>query len=43
MSERPALAFAPTAQEPVRTTCPYCGVGCGVIARRSDSAELRGS
>lgn len=43
MSERPALAFAPTAQESVRTTCPYCGVGCGVIARRSDGAELRGS
>ncbi|MFA5952736.1 MAG: molybdopterin-dependent oxidoreductase [Hyphomicrobium sp.] len=25
----PATATAP----PVRTTCPYCGVGCGVIAR----------
>ena len=22
----------------VRTTCPYCGVGCGVLARRSDAA-----
>ena len=20
-------------EAPVRTTCPYCGVGCGVIAR----------
>ncbi|MFE1600994.1 nitrate reductase [Methylobacterium sp. ID0610] len=26
----PDLASAP---EPVRTTCPYCGVGCGVLAR----------
>ncbi len=25
------------AGEPVRTTCPYCGVGCGVLAQ-SDSA-----
>jgi assimilatory nitrate reductase catalytic subunit len=24
---------APAAAPPVRTTCPYCGVGCGVIAR----------
>ena len=21
----------------VRTTCPYCGVGCGILARRLDS------
>ncbi|TDH35159.1 nitrate reductase [Pseudohoeflea suaedae] len=28
----------------VRTTCPYCGVGCGVIARRSadGSVEIKG-
>ncbi len=24
---------APVASSPIRTTCPYCGVGCGVIAR----------
>ena len=24
---------APLALPPVRTTCPYCGVGCGVIAK----------
>src|SRR5438477_5229875 len=23
-----------------RTTCPYCGVGCGVIARRDDKGVL---
>ena len=30
--------------EEVRTTCPYCGVGCGVIARRSadGSFEIKG-
>ncbi|WP_105575793.1 hypothetical protein [Cronobacter sakazakii] len=22
----------------VKTTCPYCGVGCGVVAQRDDSA-----
>jgi assimilatory nitrate reductase catalytic subunit len=28
----------------VKTTCPYCGVGCGVIARRTDdgSVEIAG-
>jgi assimilatory nitrate reductase catalytic subunit len=27
----------------VRTTCPYCGVGCGVLARRSGNAvEISG-
>ncbi len=27
----------------VRTTCPYCGVGCGVLARRAaDSVSLAG-
>jgi assimilatory nitrate reductase catalytic subunit len=27
----------------VRTTCPYCGVGCGVLAKpRADSAEISG-
>ena len=26
---------------PVRTTCPYCGVGCGVLAsRRSDGSVV---
>src|SRR5690606_19674388 len=29
-------ALAPPATaDAVRTTCPYCGVGCGVVARRS--------
>ena len=28
---------------PTRTTCPYCGVGCGVLAtRRKDVVEVRG-
>src|SRR4051812_41088177 len=28
---------------PTRTTCPYCGVGCGVLAgRRQDAVEVRG-
>ncbi|CUW37218.1 nitrate reductase, large subunit [Magnetospirillum sp. XM-1] len=32
--------MADTMPEIVRTTCPYCGVGCGVIAARlDDSAE----
>ncbi len=27
----------------VRTTCPYCGVGCGVLARAMDGgAEISG-
>ena len=27
----------------IRTTCPYCGVGCGVLAAaRKDGAEVRG-
>jgi assimilatory nitrate reductase catalytic subunit len=21
----------------IRTTCPYCGVGCGVLARREEN------
>ncbi|HKY93609.1 MAG TPA: hypothetical protein VJM11_21325, partial [Nevskiaceae bacterium] len=26
-------------ETPVRTTCPYCGVGCGVLAtRRADGS-----
>jgi len=28
---------------PIRTTCPYCGVGCGVlVSREADSFKLRG-
>src|SRR4029079_5982963 len=23
----------------VRSTCPYCGVGCGVLAKRTTSSE----
>lgn len=30
---RPAL---PDAERAIRTTCPYCGVGCGVLARGAD-------
>jgi assimilatory nitrate reductase catalytic subunit len=26
--------------EPVRTTCPYCGVGCGVLAERTGERTL---
>ena len=35
---------APVAAKPVRTTCPYCGVGCGVIAtpRPDGTAEIKG-
>ncbi|MEM9071760.1 MAG: molybdopterin-dependent oxidoreductase [Myxococcota bacterium] len=25
---------------PIRTTCPYCGVGCGVIARRGPKGDV---
>ena len=25
---------------PVRTTCPYCGVGCGILARRNDDGSV---
>ncbi|MBV9078356.1 MAG: molybdopterin-dependent oxidoreductase, partial [Methylobacteriaceae bacterium] len=25
---------------PVRTTCPYCGVGCGVLASRTETGEV---
>lgn len=24
----------------VKTTCPYCGVGCGVVAQRNDSGTV---
>ncbi|WP_254890421.1 molybdopterin-dependent oxidoreductase, partial [Cronobacter sakazakii] len=24
----------------VKTTCPYCGVGCGVVAQRDDSGAV---
>ena len=27
----------------VRTTCPYCGVGCGVTAQMQNAKSLRGS
>ncbi len=35
---------APTVKPAVRTTCPYCGVGCGVIARPDGfgGAEVQG-
>ena len=33
----------PQPDGPTRTTCPYCGVGCGVLAsRRRDVVEVRG-
>ena len=25
---------------PVKTTCPYCGVGCGIVAARNASGEI---
>jgi len=25
----------------IRTTCPYCGVGCGVIASRDEAGQIR--
>jgi assimilatory nitrate reductase catalytic subunit len=27
-------------EKKVRTTCPYCGVGCGVIARRASTSQI---
>lgn len=39
MSTRSARAAGPTAD--VRTTCPYCGVGCGVVARHEPSGAVR--
>ena len=35
VSETMAAAVA------TRTTCPYCGVGCGVVARRGDDGRRR--
>jgi len=33
----------PPPNAPTRTTCPYCGVGCGVLAaRRPDGVDVRG-
>ena len=29
--------------EPVRTTCPYCGVGCGVLVSRAEGCRVPGS
>ncbi|MDO5770347.1 MAG: hypothetical protein Q4P13_12660, partial [Psychrobacter sp.] len=26
--------------DPIRTTCPYCGVGCGVLASVDDSGAI---
>ncbi|MBI5449787.1 MAG: molybdopterin-dependent oxidoreductase [Gammaproteobacteria bacterium] len=26
--------------EPVHSTCPYCGVGCGVVAERTDDGQF---
>jgi assimilatory nitrate reductase catalytic subunit len=37
----PAHTLSSMAEEGVRTTCPYCGVGCGVIARRGQSPSSR--
>jgi assimilatory nitrate reductase catalytic subunit len=30
-----------TAPQAIRTTCPYCGVGCGVLATVAESGEVR--
>jgi anaerobic selenocysteine-containing dehydrogenase len=24
----------------IRTTCPYCGVGCGVLARKEENGQV---
>ncbi len=29
-----------TAQQPTKTTCPYCGVGCGVVAEVAANGEV---
>jgi assimilatory nitrate reductase catalytic subunit len=31
------LARAEALMDEIRTTCPYCGVGCGVLARREEN------
>src|SRR5512134_2851889 len=31
---------APPEERTVRTTCPYCGVGCGVLARRRADGQV---
>ena len=37
----PATVSDLTAGTTVCTTCPYCGVGCGVLASRSDAGDTR--
>ena len=32
----PEASSCATPTDGVRTTCPYCGVGCGVVAYRED-------
>src|SRR5262245_51888306 len=32
-------AHAPTPAPPVKTTCPYCGVGCGIIAQPDGAGD----
>ncbi|HHJ12285.1 MAG TPA: nitrate reductase, partial [Chromatiales bacterium] len=29
-----------TNEQTIRTTCPYCGVGCGVLVRTGDGIEV---
>jgi assimilatory nitrate reductase catalytic subunit len=38
------MTFNSSAQAPTRTTCPYCGVGCGIVARAATdgSVEISG-
>src|SRR6185369_4201733 len=37
LSDRRLLMNAPTQHPPaIRTVCPYCGVGCGLLARPDD-------
>ncbi len=40
MSSRAAAEPVPGAR-PIRTTCPYCGVGCGVLATPDDRGGVR--
>lgn len=43
MKSDKAIAVVPDPAPAIRTTCPYCGVGCGVLARPSaDGVTIEG-